>query len=139
MVLKERNIRSGIHPFYTTMTRGNKNKNSKQSIVHEVLKESNSILSDFTSNLPPPSPSRGILLDIVCSIFEPGVNPGLRLAIHFSFLSLFAVHFWLIYLTSGRELFVWGLVALNLILYPCLLIFIELAYNQDGKAKNKTD
>ena len=109
----------------------------KSSVIHEVLKESDSLLSDLSSHLPPPSPSRGILLDIVCSIFEPGVNPGLRIAIHFSFISLFAVHCWLVYLTEGREWFVWGLVALNVVLYPCLLVFIEMAYPQEGKNKRE--
>lgn len=104
------------------------NPDNTSSIVH-ILNESNSLLKDITSHLPPPSPSRGVLLDIVCSIFEPGVNPGLCKAIHFSFLSLAAVHFWLVYLTGGREWFVWGLVVLNLVLYPCLLLFIDLAYN----------
>ena len=84
-------------------------------------------IKEITKSLPS-GPNRGILWDIIGSIFEPGVNTGLMVAIHFSFLSLLAVHLWLIYLTEGREIHVWGLMALNLVLYPCLLVFISLAY-----------
>ena len=89
---------------------------------------SNSNSNGFTDFLPPASPDRPFLTSLLCSIFEPGVNSSLRLAIHFAFLSLIAVHIWLVYLTEGRDIHVWVLMGLNVILYPSLLIFINLAY-----------
>lgn len=95
---------------------------------NSVLKESDQLIKEITKHLPPPSNTRPIFWDIVCSIFEPGVNPGLMLAIHFSFVSLALVHLWLIWLTEGGDWFLWGLLALNVVLYPGLLAFIHLVY-----------
>lgn len=93
-----------------------------------VLQESDQLIKEITKHLPPPSNTRPIFWDIVCSIFEPGVNPGLMIAIHFSFVSLALVHLWLIWLTEGGDWFLWGLLTLNVVLYPCLLAFIHLVY-----------
>ena len=93
-----------------------------------VLQESDQLIKEITKHLPPPSNTRPIFWDIVCSIFEPGVNAGLMIAIHFSFVSLALVHLWLIWLTEGGDWFLWGLLTLNVVLYPCLLAFIHLVY-----------
>jgi hypothetical protein len=100
------------------------------SAAPSILKESDQLIKELTKHLPPPSSTRPIHWDIICSIFEPGVNPGLMIAIHFSFVSLALVHVWLLWLTEGKDWFVWGLLALNVVLYPCLLSFIHLVYKQ---------
>lgn len=111
-------------------------RDNTASSTNSFLKESDQLIKEITKHLPPPSSTRPLFWDIVCSIFEPGVNPGLMLAIHFSFVSLALVHIWLLWLTGGRDWFVWGLLGLNVVLYPCLLAFIHLVY-KDTNDKNK--
>lgn len=87
------------------------------------------LVKEISKSLPSPN-NRNILWDVVCSIFEPGVNFGLMVAIHFTFLSLSLVHIWLLYLTEGKIIHIWLLLVINLLLYPSLLIFISLAYKR---------
>ena len=107
----------------------------ENSSTSSFLKESDQLIKEITKHLPPPSNTRPLFWDIVCSIFEPGVNPGLMVAIHFSFVSLAVVHVWLIWLTEGRDWFVWGLLILNVVLYPCLLAFIQIVYKDTDTSK----
>lgn len=103
---------------------------------NNILTESHNVLEEMTKSIPK-DPNRGLFWDLIGSIFEPGVNSGLLLAIHVSFLTLFAVHIWLIYLTEGRAWYVWGLLFLNLGLYPSLLAFISYANLLSSDNDNK--
>ena len=103
-----------------------RNKNTNSDTSGSIITESRDILEEVTKSIPKGA-NRGLFWDLIGSIFEPGVNPGLLFVIHISFITLFAVHLWLVYLTEGRAWYVWGLVTLNLILYPSLLAFISYA------------
>lgn len=109
----------------------NRDKKESESHIPESLNNISEIVNDIVQFLPPQTENRSFFTSFLCSIFEPGVNSSLMTVIHGSFLSLIAVHFWLIYLTEGKDVHIWALMLINMLLYPSLLIFIHLAYNKN--------
>jgi hypothetical protein len=75
----------------------------------------------------PSGPNRGIFWDVVCSIFEPGVNSGLMLVIHVIFSSLLLVQIFFIFTLDPRNIHLWILFVLSAALYPSLIIFVQEA------------
>ncbi|KAK4702544.1 hypothetical protein P7C70_g3676, partial [Phenoliferia sp. Uapishka_3] len=67
--------------------------------------------------------SKGVLSDVVDSIFTPGTNPGLLQAMNASFYALFFTLFVMLFLTSGN-LHVWALFGLSLGLFGSIKWFL---------------
>ena len=73
----------------------------------------------------PQGPDRGIFWDVVCSIFEPGVNSGLMLVIHGIFSSLLLLQLLFIFTVDAKSIHLWILFILSAALYPSLIIFVQ--------------
>lgn len=73
----------------------------------------------------PKGENRGIFWDVVCSIFEPGVNSGLMLVIHVIFSVLLLVQLFFIVLVDAKSVHLWILFILSAALYPSLIIFLS--------------
>ncbi len=73
----------------------------------------------------PKGPNRGIFWDVVCSIFEPGVNSGVMLVIHVIFSSLLLVQLVFIFAIDLFSIHLWTLFLLSAALYPSLIIFVN--------------
>lgn len=73
----------------------------------------------------PKGPNRGIFWDVVCSIFEPGVNTGLMLVIHFIFSSLLLAQLIFIVTVDVKNVHMWMLLAISAALYASLIVFVQ--------------
>lgn len=68
-----------------------------------------------------------VLQEFAMSAFQPGVNRGLIVVLHMSFLALFAVLAFLNFLLSFSNIHIWLLTASNVILY-CLIVWYKVLY-----------
>lgn len=64
---------------------------------------------------------RGILQDLIMSVFEPGVNRGLLLVMHASFIGLLFSLLFLMVLTEGKNIHVWLLLFITVLLYGTIV------------------
>lgn len=69
---------------------------------------------------------RGILQDILYSLFEPGVNRGVLILMHGTFFCLLISLVWMIAMSDGRDIHQWILLILTLALYATLIWYQHL-------------
>ncbi len=68
---------------------------------------------------------RGILHDVVESIFEPGVNRGVMICLHAAFLALLGSIIYLIVLSGGHNVHLFILLGIAAFLYVAIIWFIH--------------
>jgi hypothetical protein len=69
-----------------------------------------------------PTPrKRGILEDLVMSLWEPGVNRGLLILLHGAFIALLCSLLWMLWLTGGNNTHVWILTVIAVSLYATIV------------------
>lgn len=75
-----------------------------------------------------PFKERSLIADIFMSLLEPGVNRGLLVLLHFSFISLIVSNAVLLYMVTDSNEFlqVSFLLCASVILYICILWFVHV-------------
>lgn len=75
-----------------------------------------------------PFKERSLITDIFMSLLEPGVNRGLLVLLHFSFISLIVSNAVLLYMVTDSSEFlqVSFLLCASVILYICILWFVHV-------------
>ena len=86
------------------------------------------IHSSHQSPIPEQKGQRGIIEDIVMSILEPGVNRGVIIMMHVTFIALLGSLLCTLALTEARNIHVWILLVIAALLYGSIVWYKELSW-----------